>query len=113
MKKLSPQQEASLQYMIKNNYDLSYICSSFNLSISYVRYLRRCHQETGNICFSHDSHMLSMKEKVRIALEVAEKSLSLTAASIKYNLASSTLHGWVSTYQRTGLKGLTYLGIVI
>lgn len=109
MKKLSAQQERSLLYMIKNEYDLSSICSSFNLSISYVRYLRRCYQETGRISFSHNSQMLSQEEKIRITLEVAEKSLSLTAASIKYNLASSTLHDWINTYRRRGLKGLTYL----
>lgn len=109
MKKLSPQQEKSLLYMIKKDYDLSFICSSFNLSISYVRYLRRCYKETGHICFSHNSQMLSVEDKVRIVVQVAEKSLSLTSASIKYNLASSTLNAWVSTYLQGGLKGLTYL----
>lgn len=42
-------------------------------------------------------------------MEVAEKSLSLSCVSLKYQIPMSTLHNWVRIYQRTGLKGLTFL----
>jgi hypothetical protein len=109
MKKLSSKEEKALLYMFKKGYDLSLICSTFNLCQTYVQRLYKCYKTTGSVSFTHDTRTLSLEEKVRAVVAVAEKSLTLFSASIKYNLPHSTLHGWLRIYQRTGLKGLTYL----
>lgn len=109
MKKLSSKEEEALLYMFKKGYDLSFVCSTFNLCQTYVKHLYKCYKITGSVSFTHNTRTMSLKEKLRAVVSVAEKSLTLSSASIKYNLPYSTLHGWLRIYQRTGLKGLTYL----
>ena len=109
MKKISVQQEKSLLAMLRKDYDISVISSSLGLSPSHVSYLRRCYRKTGSVRFSHSSRSLSLEEKVCAVLEVAEKSLSLSCVSLKYQIPMSTLHNWLHVYQRTGLQGLTFL----
>lgn len=84
------------------------LSARFGISPGHASTLRRKYRLHGRQCFIPASRSLSVKDKVRVILEIVQKHLTLYQASCEYNVPSSTLSKWRKVYLSTGLKGLTY-----
>ena len=107
-KKLLFQQHEEFFSLCEQGYSVKELSRHFGVSLSHADALRRNYRSNGRNCFNQSSKGLTVKEKTRITLEIVQKVLSLSQASYKYNVPSSTLSKWKSLHKTVGLQGLRF-----
>ena len=107
-KKLLCHQHEEFFSLCEQGHSIKELCSHFGISPSYAASLRLNYRSQGRECFNRSSKRLTVKEKIRITLEIVQKALSLSQASRKYNVPPSTLCKWKNLHATVGLQGLRF-----
>ena len=107
-KKLLYHQHEEFFSLCEQDYSVKELCAHFGISPSHAASLRLNYRSKGRKCFNQSSKGLTVREKIRITLEVVQNALSLSQASRKYNAPSSTLSKWKNLHRTVGIQGLRF-----
>lgn len=99
-------QKADAMELYDLGFSLDEISSRLGLSRRYLKMLTDRYRVHGQRAFTHEVLSVSEAQKQSIALEIINKSISLCGASVKYNIALSTLHKWKVRYEPFVCKGV-------
>ena len=94
--------------MLASGKSASLVCRELHIGPNSLRLWYQQYSQGGELSLlaKPHAHQKSFEEKVMIIEDIVNNGLSLTAASIKYELAHETLRGWYLSYKSHGLEGL-------
>ena len=94
--------------MLASGKSASQVCRELHIGPNSLRLWYQQYSQGGELSLlaKPHAHQKSFEEKAMIIEDIVNNGLSLTAASIKYELAHETLRGWYLSYKSHGLEGL-------
>ena len=94
--------------MLASGKSASQVCRELHIGPNSLRLWYQQYSQGGELSLlaKPHAHQKSFEEKVMIIEDIVNNGLSLTAASIKYELVHETLRGWYLSYKSHGLEGL-------
>ena len=102
-------EDERLQYMkmLEEGYSVSYISKHYGINNKLLSSLWIRYQKDGPLALIKKQNIKadgSLKE--RIVKDIIENALTLTSASIKYDVSTSRLSFWLRVYREKGLEAL-------
>ena len=93
--------------MLEEGYSIDYIHKHYGIGITLLQSLWMKYQTDGPLVLIKKHNIKAdgaLKEK--IVKDIEENGLTLTEASVKYNVSDSSLYVWLKLYREQGIKAL-------
>ena len=98
--------------MLKDGKSAEYVCSHLKIHRMTLRLINHRYQNGGELALLQPSYLprTSEDKKVEIVEEIIKNGLSLSSASLKYDLPYESIRRWVCRYRQFGVSGLVRRG---
>ena len=95
-------------HLLDAGQSINRVSRDLHVDSKHLKQLRQHYLEGGELALLLPDHksQLSAKEKHACLLEVNNKELSLSQASLKHDIPYKTLRNWYNAYLRDGMQGL-------
>ena len=85
------------------------VCRSLHIDLHTLKLVRQKYLRGGELTILRPSYQphLEPERKLEILREIAEKSVSLSEAALKYEVPPHTIRRWQKAYEQRGVAGLS------
>ena len=96
-------------HLLDEGKSITYVCKAVHTDRQTLLLARHKYLRGGELALLHPSYEphRAPEQKEEILLEIAEKSLSLSGASQKYEVPRYTIRRWQKAYEQNGIAGLS------
>ena len=94
--------------MMDEGHSVHHVAKVLHIGTNTIKLIRRRYLYGGELALLQPKYQphLDVEKKAMILTDIDKNRLSLSAASIKYNIHEHTLRRWMNTYRRNGVVGL-------
>ena len=96
-------------HMLDEGKSVKSVCRSLHTSPSTLELVRQKYLKGGELAMLRPSYQphLDPERKMAILREIEEKCVTLSEASLKYDLPPQTIRRWRKAYEQAGAAGLS------
>ena len=96
--------------MMDEGQSANHLARVLHVSPKTIRLIRQRYLLGGELALLLPKYQprLDVEKKTMILTDIDENKLSLSAASLKYNIHEHTIRRWMNTYRRDGVAGLMH-----
>ena len=95
--------------MLDEGKSVSHVCRVLHMDCHTLKLVRHKYLRGGELALLRPDYQphLDTERKMEILREIAEKSVSLSEASLKYEIPKYTIRRWQKAYEQRGVAGLS------
>lgn len=95
-------------HMLNEGKSVESVCKTLHMDRRTLKLVRQKYLKGGELAMLRPSYQphLEPERKMEILREIEEKSVSLSEASLKYDLPPRTIRRWQKAYEQSGAAGL-------